>query len=992
MEIARPPPPSTNRATSVSLYQQTMSLIEKLYALPRFDFYLFPQGLDSFIDNATLIDPVAVIWACFRLGSPFCHLYNQLRPRKRLQVPELPTVAPPYNNTCKKAVYEFVVACKAELQLEETELFTISGLYKDDTNEFVKLMKTISIVVQKIEDMGLFPPPRPLPFSLPSYAASEGSSDNRAKLIAEMLNTERAYTADLEKLQRYKRELEVQNIVPRDSLLQLFANLDELLDFQRRFLLQMEATLSFPTAEQRIGQLFMQNEDAFAVYVPFCGNYQFAIQKATEQAVQLQRVPDMDPLRELPSYLIKPVQRVCKYPLLLNELIKYSDAATYPFMEELRRGLAAIKRVTDSVNEEKRQEENRRMKRDVIERVEDWKGLNVADFGELLLSEKFPMSTGESERDYDLFLFERILLCCKDTTKKRKSKKNAKEDSTTYALKGNIYIERIDSVTNEANPAQQKFQLKVFWRDGMDMESFVLRCRNMEQVKLWQDRLDGLIQAERLRKLSLRETNPYTKSTQLHPDIIRGLGRGLLSVNDDEDELADQRYPQRLDAMRSPTGELPPPMQRSKSIPFNYYPSVAPNKPQYPNEPSETSPSLSAAQLRKSAPAKPRNNNMPSSSEYSSRSLASRARSSSPSRKRMPRESSPPPPVPELPMSPTGMSVNGYERSYGERVRERSRSRPREEIPRMPLPPPPQLPLPDPPGSLLSGISTSRVSESRRPSQSQPSDRGYFDGYDDIYETNSSGSRGRGDYASELPPSPPASVPGSPMTRKANMAPPPPTLAPRSMTSPYPLTQLSAMQANDPYMQPRGELRNQQGTGRKGSNAGFAYSYEPLNRNGAGATRARGISTSSSGISTSTTSYTPPNFPLPPTPASSTVKIAPTRNGTFPPPSSAGTSHSSIVASSISSPMVKVKMHYGTDMFVVAVPARCTFTELQSKMERKVRLCGSAVPEGKKLRMRYRDEDGDYIMINNTEDVSMAFETGRGGKEREKSFVSIWIL
>lgn len=130
-----------------------MSLIEKLYSLSGFDFYLFPEGVDSFVDNATLLDPVAVIWACFRLGSPFCHLYNQLRPRKRLPVPELPSVAPPYTNSCKKAVYDFVVACKAELQMSDKDLFSISGLYKDDTNEFVKVCGGVLIYILSLTDL-----------------------------------------------------------------------------------------------------------------------------------------------------------------------------------------------------------------------------------------------------------------------------------------------------------------------------------------------------------------------------------------------------------------------------------------------------------------------------------------------------------------------------------------------------------------------------------------------------------------------------------------------------------------------------------------------------------------------------------------------------------------------------------------------------------------------------------------------------------------------
>ncbi|KAJ3021113.1 hypothetical protein HKX48_009208 [Thoreauomyces humboldtii] len=560
MEIARPQQTSSNTAT-VSLYQQTMALIEKLYSLPGFDVYLFPQGLDMYTTKAATLAPFEIIWACFRLGSPFCHLYNQLRPRTLLDVPEVPCSAP------KKPVYDFLLACKAQLHLSDNQLFSISGLYKDDTNEFVKvevlkvtimqLVDTIAIVIDKLEAQGLLPRPRPLPFAMPAANGANAPADNRAKLLAEMLNTERMHVQDLEKLQRYQRELQSQNIVPRDMILRLFANLDELLDFQRRFLLQMESTLNLPAHEQRVGQLFIQNEEAFSVYIPFCGNYQLATTLATENAIQLQKIPDMDPLRELPSYLIKPVQRVCKYPLLINELIKFTDGSNYRFMEELKEGLAAIKRVTDLVNEEKRQEENRRIKQNVMERVEDWKGLNTAEFGDLLLSDKFPMNNGDAEKDFELFLFENILLCCKDTSRKRKNKKGAK-DETTYALKGNIYIERVDSIANETSPAQQRFQLKVFWRDGMDMESFVLRCRNAEQVKLWKGRLETLLDVERLRKLSLRDANPYNKSTQLHPDITRGLARPPdPGMRLDDDQMMRPRIDQYDQNRQSPGNEYP---------------------------------------------------------------------------------------------------------------------------------------------------------------------------------------------------------------------------------------------------------------------------------------------------------------------------------------------------------------------------------------------------------------------------------------------------
>jgi cell division control protein 24 len=75
----------------------------------------------------------------------------------------------------------------------------------------------------------------------------------------------------------------------------------------------------------------------------------------------------------LQSYLIKPIQRLCKYPLLLNELIKFTEGTGYMYMDELREGCEAMKRVTERMNEQTRRAENEGIKADLVDRVEDWK-------------------------------------------------------------------------------------------------------------------------------------------------------------------------------------------------------------------------------------------------------------------------------------------------------------------------------------------------------------------------------------------------------------------------------------------------------------------------------------------------------------------------------------------------------------------------------------------------------------------------------------------
>ena len=122
----------------------------------------------------------------------------------------------------------------------------------------------------------------------------------------------------------------------------------------------------------------------------------------------------LEPSYELPAFLIKPVQRICKYPLLLEQLLKRTPTDA-PRRDELVDALTVIRRITDKVNETSRIQGNLEVVRNLSTRVEDWKGHSLSSFGALLLHDIFLVSKGDSEREFHVYLFERILLCCKDT-------------------------------------------------------------------------------------------------------------------------------------------------------------------------------------------------------------------------------------------------------------------------------------------------------------------------------------------------------------------------------------------------------------------------------------------------------------------------------------------------------------------------------------------------------------------------------------------------
>ena len=138
-------------------------------------------------------------------------------------------------------------------------------------------------------------------------------------------------------------------------------------------------------------------------------------------------------------------------------------------MEELKAGVAAAKRITDKINEEQRRAENLATVKNLEGRVEDWKGHHISNFGTLLLDDIFTVTKSEMDREYHVFLFEKIILCCKEYTptgpnSKKVSKSNsilkkpgvpsplntpgaasARKKNTPLLLKGRIFLNNVTS-------------------------------------------------------------------------------------------------------------------------------------------------------------------------------------------------------------------------------------------------------------------------------------------------------------------------------------------------------------------------------------------------------------------------------------------------------------------------------------------------------------------------------------------------------------------
>ena len=153
--------------------------------------------------------------------------------------------------------------------------------------------------------------------------AESAPTSYKARLIEELLSTERDYIQHLEILQEFKRQ--ITGAIAGDAIHDIFLNLNQLLDFQRRFLVRIEQQNRLPEHEQNWGKLFSYYRESFRVYEPFIANQNRCNETVISVWPKLQKAELSNELKGIvqsPSvllgFLIKPFQRLSKYPLMIG--------------------------------------------------------------------------------------------------------------------------------------------------------------------------------------------------------------------------------------------------------------------------------------------------------------------------------------------------------------------------------------------------------------------------------------------------------------------------------------------------------------------------------------------------------------------------------------------------------------------------------------------------------------------------------------------------
>ncbi|XP_057678750.1 pleckstrin homology domain-containing family G member 1 isoform X2 [Corythoichthys intestinalis] len=245
------------------------------------------------------------------------------------------------------------------------------------------------------------------------------------RVVQEILDTERTYVQDLRSIvEDYMESINNQALLGLSSEDKgsLFGNIKDIYHFNRDLLHHLEKCNADPVA---IAECFVSKSEEFHIYTQYCTNYPRSVAVLTEcmrnKALAKFFRERQESLRHslpLGSYLLKPVQRILKYHLLLHEIANHmeKDTETYEVVQE---AIDTMQRVAWHINDMKRKHEHAVRLQEIQSLLTNWKGPDLIGYGELVLEGTFRLQRAKNERT--LFLFDKLLLI----TKKR-------EETFTY--------------------------------------------------------------------------------------------------------------------------------------------------------------------------------------------------------------------------------------------------------------------------------------------------------------------------------------------------------------------------------------------------------------------------------------------------------------------------------------------------------------------------------------------------------------------------------
>ncbi|XP_018616321.2 pleckstrin homology domain-containing family G member 4B-like isoform X1 [Scleropages formosus] len=307
------------------------------------------------------------------------------------------------------------------------------------------------------------------------------------RIVEELLVTEREYVRSLGYILDHYYPLLERPDVPQDLRGQrgrVFGNLEKLHDFHHHcFLKELEGCLQEPV---HVGRCFLKHRESFHLYALYSKNKpqsdSLLIHHSHDFFQKKQR--EMGDNMDLSSYLLKPVQRISKYNLLLQDMLKECEAL---HGSERARIQAALEMVRFQLRHG-----NDLLAMDDIQDCD----VNLKEQGQLICQDEFLVSFRKKKCFRHIFLFQDLILFSK--TKKT-------------AVGNDIYIYKQSFKTSDIgmthNSGDSGLCFEIWFRRRKSQDTYILQAKSAEVKEVWTRDLGQILweQAVRNRELRMQE-------------------------------------------------------------------------------------------------------------------------------------------------------------------------------------------------------------------------------------------------------------------------------------------------------------------------------------------------------------------------------------------------------------------------------------------------------------------------------------------------------
>ncbi|KAJ8397054.1 hypothetical protein AAFF_G00011080 [Aldrovandia affinis] len=395
-----------------------------------------------------------------------------------------------------------------------------------------------------------------------SSATIDSEEERRSALeksmyvLNELIETEQLYVGDLALIvEGYMATMNAKGIPEdmkgKDKI--VFGNIHQIYDWHKvsdYFLGELKKSVSEP---ERLAQLFIKHERRLHMYVVYCQN-----KPKSEHIVSEYIETYFEELKQqlghrlqLNDLLIKPVQRIMKYQLLLKDFLKYYTKAGMD-TAELEKAVEVMcfvpKRCNDMMN---------------VGRLQGFEGKITAQ-GKLLLQDTFMVMEQECSflsraKERRVFLFEQLVIFSEPIDRKKGF------SLPGYIFKNSIKVSCLGiEVCVEGDPC--RFALTSRGADGTTLR-FVLQAATPEAGHAWVSNVAQILETQRNFLNALQSPIEYQRRESKSNSLGRAMRAPVVSSLRPHSSASIDRH------------RLPCLLSYNSSLPSLYLPSHTPSEP-----------------------------------------------------------------------------------------------------------------------------------------------------------------------------------------------------------------------------------------------------------------------------------------------------------------------------------------------------------------------------------------------------------------------------